>query len=197
MGQPPDLQRHFLGADHRLSDNDSDDERWRQGIIPDLIVDAHSLGHVEDGARARLGEATTLGDVKTLAPGRTNSESPSTDFGASVQKRADKVHEDYHKAARKLDAKLGTPAGATGPVEAEINTCNSGRVSGLAVGAFGEVSSQIRDLADLAACELSAEYLAFFDIAKKESKGIFTNGSAARRSCRPSEMGRTASRPVP
>ena len=84
------------------------------------------------------------------------------------------MHEDYHKAAKKLDAKLGTPAGATGPVEAEMNTCNSGRVSGLAVGAFGEVSSQIRDLADLVACELSAEYLSFFDIAKKESKGIFT-----------------------
>ena len=81
---------------------------------------------------------------------------------------------DYHKAAKKLGAKLGTPAGATGPVEAEMNTYNSGRVSGLAVGAFGEVSSQIRDLADLVACELSAEYLAFFDIAKKQSKGIFT-----------------------
>ena len=84
------------------------------------------------------------------------------------------MHEDYHKAARKLDAKLGTPAGATGPVEAEVNTYNSGRVSGLAVGAFAKVSSQIRDLADLVACELRAEYLAFFDIAKKESKGILT-----------------------
>ena len=55
-----------------------------------------------------------------------------------------------------------------------MNTYNSGRVSGLAVGAFGGVSSQIRDLADLVACELSAEYLPFFDVAKKESKGIFT-----------------------
>ena len=90
------------------------------GIIPDLIVDAHSLEHAEDGARARFGDATTLGDVKTLAPGQTYSESPSTDFGASVPKRADKVHEDYHKAAKKLDAKLGTPAGANGPAEAEM-----------------------------------------------------------------------------
>jgi hypothetical protein len=172
-GNPQTCKDTFSEQINRLSDNDSDDDRWRQGIIPDLIVDAHSLEHVEDGARARFGDATTLGDVKTLAPGQAYSESPSTDFGASVQKRADKVHEDYHKAAKKLDAKLGTPAGATGPVEAEMNTYNSGRVSGLAVGAFGEVSSQIRDLADLVACELSAEYLAFFDIAKKESKGIF------------------------
>ena len=50
----------------------------------------------------------------------TRSRRP--DFGASVQKRADKVKEDYHKAAKKLDAKLDTPAGATGPVEAETST---------------------------------------------------------------------------
>ena len=55
-----------------------------------------------------------------------------------------------------------------------MDTYNSGRVSGLAVGAFGEVLSQSRDLAGLVTRELSAEYLAFFDIAKKESKGTFT-----------------------
>ena len=58
-------------------------------------------------------------------------------FGACVQKRADKVHKDFHKTARKLDAKLGTHADATGPAEAEMNSYNSGRVSGLVVGAFG------------------------------------------------------------
>ena len=54
--------------------------------------------------------------------------------------------------------------------------CKSLALTALAekVGAFGEASSQIRDLADLVACELSAEHLAFFDIAKKESKGIIT-----------------------
>ena len=132
------------------------------------------LGASRRRSARTLYNATTLGDVKTLAPGQAYSESPSTDFGGSVQKRAGKVHEDYHKAAKKLDAELGTPAGSTRPVEAEMNTYNSGRASDLAVGAFGEVSSQIRDLTDLVACELSAEYLAFFDIAKKESKGIFT-----------------------
>ena len=121
-GNPQTCKDTFSEQINRLSDNDSDDDRWRQGIIPDLIIDAHSLEHVEDRARARFGDATTLGDVKTLAPGQAYSESPSTDFGASVQKRADKVHEDYQKAAKKLDAKLGTPASATGPVEAEMNT---------------------------------------------------------------------------
>ena len=45
-----------------------------------------------------------------------------------------------------------------------MNTCNPGRVSGLAVGAFGGASAQIRDLAGLFACELSAEHLAFFAV---------------------------------
>ena len=112
-GNPRTCKGTFSEQINRLGDNDSDDGRWRQGFIPDLIVDAQSLEHVEDRARARFGEATTLGDVKTLAPGQAYSESLSTDFGASVQKRAGKVHEDYHKAAKKLDAKLGTPASAT------------------------------------------------------------------------------------
>ena len=44
----------------------------------------------------------------------------------------------------------------------------------LLVGAFGEVSTQARDLTALVACDLSTEHLALFDIAKNESKGVFT-----------------------
>ena len=51
-----------------------------------------------------------------------------------------------------------------------MNSYNSGRVSGFVVGAFGEVSTQIRDLAGLVACELNAEHLALFDGAMNESK---------------------------
>ena len=82
-----------------LALHDSDNNRWLQGIIPDLIIGALYLEHLEEGAHARFGDATTLADVKTLAPGQAYSESPSTAFGSSVQKRADKVHEDYHKTA--------------------------------------------------------------------------------------------------
>ena len=56
-------------------------------------------------------------------------------FGASVQKRAGKAYENYHKTAKKLDEKLGTHADATGLVETEMNSYNSGRVSGFVVGA--------------------------------------------------------------
>ena len=85
-----------------------------------------------------------------------------------------KVHEHYQKTAKKLNAELGTHADATGPVETEMNSYNSERVSGFVVGAFGGVSMQVRNLADLVACELNAEHLALYDGAMNESKQLFT-----------------------
>ena len=132
-----------------------------------------------------------------LAPGQAYSESQSTAFGESVQKRADKAHGDYHETAKKLDAKLGTHADPTGSVETEMNSCNSGRVSGFGVGAFGEVSMQVRDLADLATYELNAEHLALFDDAmgyERELANVYTADPPLDWSSRTPRMGRTASR---
>eukprot|EP00614_Pseudopedinella_elastica_P035612 CAMPEP_0172624986 /NCGR_PEP_ID=MMETSP1068-20121228/140631_1 /TAXON_ID=35684 /ORGANISM="Pseudopedinella elastica, Strain CCMP716" /LENGTH=74 /DNA_ID=CAMNT_0013434139 /DNA_START=41 /DNA_END=261 /DNA_ORIENTATION=- len=64
------------------------------------------------------------------------------DFGTTLPRSASMFMNsiiDKHKAARKLDAKLGTPTAAVGPAEAEMDTCNSEHVPGLAVGAIGEV----------------------------------------------------------
>ena len=173
-GNPQTSKNTFPEQINRLSDNDSDNNRWLQGIIPDLIITALYLEHFEEGAYARFGDATTPGDVRALAPGKAYSESPSTAFGASAHKRADKIYGDFHKTAKKLDAKLGTHADATLPVETEMNSYNSGRVSGFVVGAFGEASMQVRDLADRVACKLNAEHLALFDEAMKEGKLMFT-----------------------
>ena len=82
-------------------------------IIQGLIISALYLGHLEEGAHAPFGDATTLVDVKALAPGQAYSESPPTAFVASAQKRADKVHEEYHTTSKKLDSKLGTHTDAT------------------------------------------------------------------------------------
>ena len=69
---------------HMNSDNDSDNNRWLQVIIPDLITGALYLEHLKEEAHECFGDATTLGDVMTLAPGQDYSESPFTAFGASV-----------------------------------------------------------------------------------------------------------------
>ena len=133
-----------------------------------------NLEHLEEEVYARYWDATTPRDVKALTLGQANSESPSAAFGACDQKRADNLHEEYLKTAKILDAKLGTHADATGPVEIGMNFYNLGRVSGFVVSAFGGASMQVRDLADLFACELNAEHLALFDGAMNESKQMFT-----------------------
>ena len=43
-----------------------------------------------------FGDACTLADLKTLAPGQAYSESTSTGFSETVKKREVQVHEDYH-----------------------------------------------------------------------------------------------------
>ena len=118
-----------------------------------------------------------------MAPGQAYSESLFTAFGASAQKRADKVRENYHKTAKKLGAKLGTHADATGPVETEVGSCNSGRAFGFVVGAFGWVLMQVRDLADLVAYEPNAEHLALFDNAMFEKKKMFTQRNLFTFTC--------------
>ena len=86
-GNPQTCKGAFSEQINRLIDNGSDINRWLKGVIPDLIISALYLEHLEEGAYARFGDATTLGGVKALAPGQAYSESPSTAFGASVQKR--------------------------------------------------------------------------------------------------------------
>ena len=154
--------------------------RWLQGVIPDLIINALHLEHLEKGAYARFGDATTLGNAKTLAPGQAYSDSPSMAFGASAEKRAGRVHEDYHKTAKKLDAKLGTHADATGPVETEMNSYNSGRVSGLVVGAFGGVSMQVRVLSHARQMRTTPRHTSTF-IFTRPAAGVATATPARSR----------------
>ena len=64
--------------------------------------------------------------MKTLAPGTAYSESTPTAFSHSVEKRHKQVNPAYHAAARSLDAELDSQPGSPGPLESELNTCNSG-----------------------------------------------------------------------
>eukprot|EP00614_Pseudopedinella_elastica_P000730 CAMPEP_0172594800 /NCGR_PEP_ID=MMETSP1068-20121228/14298_1 /TAXON_ID=35684 /ORGANISM="Pseudopedinella elastica, Strain CCMP716" /LENGTH=95 /DNA_ID=CAMNT_0013393031 /DNA_START=12 /DNA_END=296 /DNA_ORIENTATION=+ len=61
------------------------DLRYRQGIIPDLMLDATSIDLPENVAKM-LGDRT-LADMKTLVPGKAYSEFTSTAFSHSVEKR--------------------------------------------------------------------------------------------------------------
>ena len=115
VGQPPEQQRRHLRADQPAERKSSGNDRWLQGAIPDLIINALYLEHLEERAYARFGGATTLGDVKALAPGHAYSEPPPTAFDAYVQKRAGKVHEDHQKTAKNFDANIDTHRTQLGP----------------------------------------------------------------------------------
>ena len=55
-GNPQTCKGTFPEQINRLSDNDSDNNRWLQGIIPDLIINTLYLEHLEEGAYARFCE---------------------------------------------------------------------------------------------------------------------------------------------
>jgi hypothetical protein len=177
-GKPRSCKDIFSGLLNRLADVEGEGgeeaRRWRQGIIPDLVINALDLTHLSEGsAQRRYGNANTMADVKTLAPGGAYSQSAATTKMDAVLQRELKVTNDYHTAASKLDERYhGTAPEVTGPIEAKLNTYNSGKVSGIVVGAFAEVSPAVEDLADLIASELAASYMEFYEVSMAEARSI-------------------------
>ena len=80
------------------------------------MVDTRSMDPSENLAKT-LGDRT-LAEMKTLAPGAVRSESTSTAFSHSAEKRQKQVSPAYHAAARSLDAELDLDSlpGSPGPV---------------------------------------------------------------------------------
>ena len=151
-------------------------QRWKQGIIPDAVIQGRSLPALEGPGAERFGGKTTLLDVKTLSPCDNYKArlpaSPESPFAAVVRKRESKVNKDYHRHARELDAKVfGTLPGAVGPIEKELNTY--GKVVGLVLGAFGEFSETVHDLADLIATKQAAEYSLSHTMKPSHAKSMF------------------------
>ena len=73
-GKPRSCMDTFSGLLNRLADVEGEGgeeaRRWRQGIIPDLVINALDLTHLSEGsAQRRYGNANTMADVKALAPG--------------------------------------------------------------------------------------------------------------------------------
>ena len=73
-GKPRSCKDIFSGLLNRLADVEGEGgeeaRRWRQGIIPDLVINALDITHLSEGsAQRRYDNANTMADVKTLAPG--------------------------------------------------------------------------------------------------------------------------------
>ena len=82
--------------------------------------------------------------MKTCAP--TSNYLPNT-----VGRRQDSVDREYRRKVQMQDRKLGVPPGTVGPVETRMNEYgDKGRVLGLVLGGYGEFSSDVYTLVDLA-----------------------------------------------
>ena len=88
-------------------------------------------------------------------------------FYISTPSSAAKVTKDYYKVARKLDQKYhGTQPETIGPIEArlrEYGKPNEDAVSGLVLGAFGELSKDCYILAYAIARVKAIKYRSYFD----------------------------------
>ena len=139
-------------------------------MIPDLVTFTKNSS-ADD---CPLGGADHLIDVKTLGAGQAY-HSNSSIFGNAVDKRQTQVNTDYHATALKLDTRLhGTPPGERGPFTRTLYEYGAGgRVLGPTVGAFGEASSDLRNLRDLCAHELAAKHVEHFRMTTDQARSLF------------------------
>jgi hypothetical protein len=120
-GQPNSCKDLFIRINTNNCQEGEERQRDLQEIIPDLVIDGRFLSPSLDGVGVTLFRGVrTLVDVKTKSCDAKYPAAPG-DPTAVVKKRQKQVNGDYHKRAVKLDEKLGTAAGSTGPFKKELN----------------------------------------------------------------------------
>ena len=129
---------------------EGEDQAARQGLKPDFIITKNS--------------GTILADVKTFAMCSTRYKDKANFSAVNARQRA--VPKEYENKAKKADreayirANPGTDVPAPsyeGPVLRQLN--GYGGVNGLAVGAFGEMSSNIKKLVSTIAHERAKSWM--------------------------------------
>ena len=152
-------------------------DRLVNGILPDMILNATGpmANEFSDVTCATFFDRVqTLFDVKGYGLGES-SHYPSFRAESSdpkpVDRRAQEVHQEYVNKARRLDVLYhpGTLAGEDGPILSRLLSFgattgpNKGRVVGLAIGCFGELSSEFDELCTFIARNLTVEHLQYYD----------------------------------
>ena len=150
------------------------DSAHKQGIIPDVVLVADNEPTLGGSGHERFGGLKTLLDVKTLSPRQDMYAIPSPTsgpiFGCPANKRADLVNKQYHAHGRDLDASLNTG----GTIIDEMNKYGKdGVVVGLVIGAYGEFSSGVHELADLIATKRATSYMNTHNMPLSQAKSMF------------------------
>ena len=115
--------------------------RTRQTMVPDFKITVEEAGGRNE---QRLYELKVISSCPTRY-----GRNPKPNARA-VDRRADLLQNEYAKKARKADTKYGgTPEGETGRMERKL--LNFGRVRGLVIGAWGEISEDLKNLMQIMA----------------------------------------------
>ena len=176
-GNPRTCKGLFSRISYRLAqmeeaaDTADEDKAFKilQHIIPDLVINGRSLS-----GNGFLAGRKSVADLKTLSPCDPYSNDRTGNPNAVVNARQKKVNMDYHSRAKSLDARGGDTRDG---FEAELNSYGQGGwVLGPVVGAFGEMSDDVKELANAVAEELAVEHCSFYgDKTSKAVKGFFLN----------------------
>jgi hypothetical protein len=168
---------HLLQAFNGDPSPSTDHVKLVNGILPDMLLDARGpmSNEFSDVTGSTFFDfVETLFDVKGLgiseSSGYLSFRAGSSDI-KPVIRRSLKVHTEYVRAARGLDAAYhqGTPAGQEGPVLSRLLSFGAasgpkkGRVVGLAIGCFGELSSEFGELCTFIARNMAVEHLQYYD----------------------------------
>jgi len=143
--------------------------RAYQHIIPDLEINGRPL---DEGP---LAGKIFLADVKTLSPCDAYTDNQTGEPNAAVNARQKRVNLDYHAKAQRLDEHYG--CNESHGFKARLNSHGrDGVVLGPVIGAFGEMSDDIKHIADAIATELANEHCSYYSDKKpKTVRSYFRN----------------------
>ena len=110
-------------------------ERSHQAVIPDFRIVVPVGGQ----------PTSVLHELKCISVSQSRYKPGGAE--RAVDKRAEQLHEEYVRKAKKVDRDyVGTQPGNVGPVQAKLLSFE--RVRGLVFGAFGEASQAVHQLID-------------------------------------------------
>ena len=145
--------------------------RKRQGLVPDFRLEIPSS---TEGTKLQLAELKMICCCATWYPSSSGVNVRGTD------KRAEKLHGEYHKKAKDIDRNIiKIQNGGRGPVEKKLD--EYGKIIGLCFGAWGEASEDVHTLIHtLAKSRIASQNLRHGFRAEAAELGIIT-GQIRRR----------------
>ena len=172
-GKPRSCKGLFTHINLQLDASDEADAKSKyevlEKIIPDIVLDGR---FVSSSIGGNFVNRESILDVKTKS---CDAKYPAaaSEVGAVVNKLAVDIDHKYHKRARDLDSKLGTPDGAKGPFERELDSYGlNGKVVVPVVGAFAEMSTDVHSSADFIALVQAEKYCSFYNESLADAKGM-------------------------